>query len=199
MLTTWQTSNKFKLQEETWGIAYKVQPSDVPDVMAYLDHRERGGYTTHKVLFHPKHLQQQQHQQCDPKMTTFTVLAYIATEVNPNYLGPAPVEDLAKQVVGSRGPSGCNAEYILNLAQAMRQIAPGVKDDHLFSLEGKVREQLEVKLRVKVESVMGRGGEDIDAVKLEVPVDNECTCNFCYCVTGSTTTAAKRDSPVLSS
>ena len=173
-----------------------MQPSDVPDVMAYLDHRERGGYTTHKVLFHPKHLHQQQR---DPKVTTLTVLAYIATEVNPNYLGPAPIEDLAKQVVGSRGPSGCNSEYILNLAQAMRQIAPGVEDDHLFSLEGKVREQLEVKLKVKVESVMGRGGEAIDAVKSEVPVDNECTCNFCYCATGSTTATTKADSPVLSS
>jgi hypothetical protein len=157
--------------------------------MAYLDHRERGGYTTHEVLFHPKHLQQQKQRQLDPKGTkTFTVLAYIATEVNPNYLGPAPVEDLAKQVVDSRGPSGCNAEYILNLAQAMRQIAPGVNDDHLYSLEGKVREQLAVKLKVKVQSVMGSGGwEDTDAAKLEVPVcrDSDCTCDFCYCVTES--------------
>ena len=165
----------------------------MPDVMAYLDHRERGGYTTHKVLFYPKHLQQQQ-QQPDPKISTFTVLAYIATEVNPNYLGPAPVDDLAKQVVDCRGPSGCNTEYILNLAQAMRQIAPGVKDEHLFSLEGKVREQLEVKLRVKVESVMVvGGGDDTDSGKFKVPVDNECTCNFCYCTTGSAM-ATKGDS-----
>ena len=177
-----------------------MQPSDVPDVMAYLNHRERGGYTTHEVLFHPKHLQQQ--QQLDPKLTvTFTVLAYIATEVNPNFLGPAPVEDLAKQVVDSRGPSGCNTEYILNLAQAMRQIAPGVKDDHLFSLEGKVREQLAVKLKVKVQSVIGSGWEDTDdAAKLEVPMcrDKECTCDFCYCVTESAT-ATKGDSRVISS
>ena len=172
--------------------------------MAYLDHRERGGYTTHKVLFHPKHLQQkqQQYRQHDSKASTFTVLAYIATEVNPNYLGPAPIDDLAKQVVGSRGPSGCNTEYILNLAQAMRQIAPGVKDDHLFNLEGKVREQLAVKLRVKVQSVIGHNvtskerGEDTDAANLEVPVDNDCTCNFCYCLTGSAS-SAKADSPVV--
>lgn len=171
-----------------------MQPSDVPDVMAYLDHRERGGYTTHKVVFHPKHHQQQQ-QQCDPKVATFPVLAYIATEVNPNYLGPAPIEDLAKQVVSSRGPSGCNTEYILNLAQAMRQIAPGVKDNHLFSLEGKIREQLEVKLKVKIERVMGRKEEDIDAVKSKVPVDNDCTCNFCYCVTGNAIATKGSKSP----
>ena len=169
--------------------------------MAYLDHRERGGYTTHEVLFHPKHDllggsdHGNQQQQCVPKVSTFTVLAYIATKLNPNYLGPAPIQDLAKQVVDSRGPSGCNTEYMLNLALAMRQIAPGVKDEHLFSLEGKVREQLEIKLKVKVESVMGRG-EDTDTVKLEIPVDNECTCKFCYCVTESVT-LAKGEPPAL--
>ena len=139
--------------------------------MAYLDHRERGGYTTHKVLFHPK----PKHD----KQMTFSVLAYIATELNPNYLGPAPIEDVAKQVVGSRGPSGCNTEYLLNLAQAMREIAPGVNDEHLFGLEGKVREQLEVKLKV---TINGRGGT---AIKLDPPVEDKCTCNFCYCTSRS--------------
>lgn len=163
------------MQEETWGIAYKVLPSDVPEVMAYLDHRERGGYTTHKVLFHPAKKPSNFGEQM-----TITVLAYIATKLNPNYLGPAPIEDLAKQVVVSRGPSGCNTEYILNLAHAMRQIAPGIVDEHLYSLEGKVREHLEVKLKVKVTS-SDKGGS-VDA-KVDLKVDKDCTCN--YCVVGS--------------
>lgn len=162
------------MQEETWGIAYKVLPTDVPEVMAYLDHRERGGYTTHKVLFHPAK-QTVDTAAFGEQQMTFTVLAYIATELNPNYLGPAPVEDLAKQVVGSRGPSGCNTEYILNLAHAMREIAPGVVDEHLFTLEGKVREQLEVRLKVKVTTSKGGSGK----TKSDLKVDDDCTCNFC--------------------
>ena len=58
------------------------------------------------------------------------------------YLGPAPLTDIAKQIVTSKGPSGCNTEYVLNLAQEMRRIAPGVEDRHLFSLEGHIREIL---------------------------------------------------------
>lgn len=163
-------------------------PSDVPDAIAYLNHRERGGYTTHEVVFYPKSVLRLAAASDDidggtcSERKTFTVLAYIATELNPNYLGPAPIEDVAKQVVGARGPSGCNTEYILNLAHAMREIAPGVDDKHLFSLEGKVREQLEVKLKVKVTST--RGGV---ADKSNLPIDADCTCNYCITVSGSAT------------
>ena len=120
------------LQEVAWGIAYKVHPSAVPEVMAYLDHREKGGYSTHRVSFHP----------CDKDKLSFTVLVYIGTETNEEYLGPAPLDSIARQVVGSRGPSGCNVEYVLNLARAMRESLPHVEDKHLFSLEERVRELL---------------------------------------------------------
>ena len=105
--------------------------------MAYLDHREKGGYTTHEVTFYPQ----------TKGVSSFTVLVYIGTELNPNYLGPAPLDAIAKQVVNSRGPSGCNTEYMLNLATSMREIAPLVPDEHLYSLESKVREMIWTKLR----------------------------------------------------
>ena len=123
-------------QECTWGVAYRVNPKDIPDVMSYLNHRERGGYTTHEVPFYPK-----------DEQPSYTVLVYIATEVNIHYLGPAPTEVLAKQVVTSRGPSGCNAEYVLELAKAMCQIAPLVRDEHLFGLEAKVKELLHLNMK----------------------------------------------------
>ena len=74
----------------------------------------------------------------------FEVLAYIANEHNPNFLGPAPLDHIAEQVVRSRGPSGENTEYVLELARAMRTIAPHVADEHLFTLEGKVLELLAI-------------------------------------------------------
>lgn len=103
-------------------------------MMAYLNHREKGGYTTHELNFYPK----------DDQMASFTALVYIGTELNPNYLGPAPVESIADQVVKSRGPSGCNTEYLLELAEAMRRIAPLIHDEHLFTLESRVRELMRV-------------------------------------------------------
>ena len=96
--------------------------------MAYLEHREKkgGGYTTHRVLFHPSG---ESHE-------SFTTLVYIGTQNNPDYLGPAPcMESLAKHIARSHGHSGCNMEYALNLASTVRSLFPHVDDQHLFDLE----------------------------------------------------------------
>ena len=109
-----------------------MHPKDVPDVMAYLDQRETSSYATHKVSFYPR----------EREMPSFTVLVYIGTETHPNYLGPAPIAALVDQVMRSRGHSGCNADYVLQLAKVMREIAPDVQDEHLFSLESKLKEMM---------------------------------------------------------
>ena len=71
----------------------------------------------------------------------------------------------AKQVVNSRGPSGCNTEYMLNLATSMREIAPLVPDEHLYSLESKVREMIWAKLRTRSDRV--------------TTLPDSCMCNCC--------------------
>lgn len=53
--------------------------------------------------------------------------------------GPASSEEIAKQVINCHGPSGSNKEYVYNLAEAMREIAPHVEDEHLFTLEVALR------------------------------------------------------------
>ena len=116
-------------QEATYGVAYEVNTSDVPEVTMYLNHREKGGYTTKHVLFYPSD---------DLYMPPFEVLLYIATENNPEYLGPAPVSSIARQIVNSAGPSGCNVEYLMELARSMKEIAPIHYDEHLFTLEAEV-------------------------------------------------------------
>ena len=103
--------------------------------MAYLKQRETGGYVTHEVAFHPK----------DTELSSFTVLVYIGTEAGQNYLGPAPIEAIARQVVNSRGHGGSNVEYALKLAEVMRTIVPTVCDEHVFALEAKVKELLQAK------------------------------------------------------
>ena len=98
--------------------------------MAYLNHREKGGYTLHDVQFYPK----------DTKIIKFPVYVYIATESNEEFLGDAPMTDIAKQIATSHGPSGPNSEYLLNLAETVREM--GVEDEHLFELEKRVSEEL---------------------------------------------------------
>ena len=101
-------------------------------VLSYLDDREKDGYKTRQIMFHPH----------NEDVAPFTVLVYIATESNVQYLGPAPLDVIAKQVVQSKGQSGCNVEYVLELARTMRETVPHVEDEHLFGLEREVQKMM---------------------------------------------------------
>eukprot|EP00794_Sanderia_malayensis_P018145 gene18145-19955_t len=147
----------------TWGMAYEVLPRSVPEVMAYLDHREKGGYTLHSVQFYPK----------DGFSIPFKVLVYIATESNEEYLGDAPLNDIAKQIATSRGPSGENSEYLLRLAQAVRVM--GVRDDHLFELETRVTQELINNRMLEVEKTCNQDKELLQTNKKLVLVGKQNT------------------------
>ena len=62
---------------------------------------------------------------------------YVAQDDNPNYLGPAPIPEMAQQIFSSTGPSGSNREYLTRLAESLRIM--GVEDEHVFELEQQVR------------------------------------------------------------
>ena len=118
------------LQECVWGIAYEIPTDAVQHTKDHLDHREKGGYGTVSVLFHPQ----------DRSHASFHLDIYIGTQDNPFYLGPADVSEMAMQIHHAVGPSGPNSEYLFQLATAMKELAPEVEDQHLEELERAVRE-----------------------------------------------------------
>jgi cation transport regulator ChaC len=98
------------------GRAFLVEPG----VFAHLDHREQNGYERIPV---------------DIAFDRETVrgVVYRAAEDNPAFLGPAPLPDMAAQIARSRGPSGANRDYVIELARALRAL--GCTDEHVFELE----------------------------------------------------------------
>ncbi|ORX82245.1 putative potassium antiporter CHAC-1 [Basidiobolus meristosporus CBS 931.73] len=114
----------------TWGVALKVPEDQVVAVKAHLDYREKGGYTEHYMdVFN--------YESDTPVVKD--ALVYVGTTMNPQYVGPAKSEDIAYQIYSSVGPSGPNVDYLLNLCEALRSIAPSARDDHMFDLEKKVK------------------------------------------------------------
>lgn len=109
-----------------FGTAYRLSDVDRESVLASLDYRERGGFSRESVAIHFS-------QAGRPTGETVMAVLYVATETNPNYLGPAAMHELADQIRRSHGPSGSNVEYVLKLADALR--AMGAEDDHVFALE----------------------------------------------------------------
>lgn len=127
MVTLVQSKNP---DSKVWGMGYRIAESKKIDVLNHLDHREKNGYERHKVEFYP--YPESETQINEPK----TILIYLATQDNPSFAGHNDsLEQIANQIQGAAGESGKNIEYVYKLADAMRQLYPGVDDDHLFELE----------------------------------------------------------------
>jgi cation transport protein ChaC len=99
------------------GMAYLVTPEE----FAHLDHREKNGYLrlATEIRFEDG--------------SSALGLVYIATHENAAFLGPASERAIAQQIAQSRGPSGPNSEYLLELAKALREL--GKDDPHVFEIE----------------------------------------------------------------
>lgn len=104
------------------GVAYLIEN----DVFDHLDHREKNGYQRFEIA-----ITLSKEQQRVPGVL------YVADEHNAAYLGAAPTRDIAAHIAGSHGPSGSNRDYVLQLAEALRDL--GEQDPHVFELESLLR------------------------------------------------------------
>lgn len=103
------------------GMAYLISPQ----VFGHLDYREKNGYLRLAT------------EMCFDDGRIVEGLVYIATADNAAFLGQASEMEIARQIARSHGPSGANREYLLDLAQALREM--GKDDAHVFAIEGHLR------------------------------------------------------------
>jgi cation transport protein ChaC len=109
-----------------WGRAYRLESALQNEVMAQLDHREQGGYERLQLQLH--------FSETEAAMGT----TYHATSENVNYLGAADINDIARQVANSHGPSGSNIDYVLKLEAALLEL--GAEDSHISELANALRQ-----------------------------------------------------------
>ena len=141
----------------TVGVAFLIDGKERQAVLEYLDFREKGGYSTEFVdVF----------ENDDAKEPLIkNAMLYTGTIENEMFVGPHDGLDATAHIIAhSVGPSGPNIEYLVNLAEALRQRQ--VHDDHVFDLERKV---LEIKAKLQVDDDDSGGDDDDD--------DNEQAAN----------------------
>ena len=105
------------------GMAYQV----TPDTFEHLDHREKNGYLR---VFTPLHWLTDSGNSGHGETEG---VVYLAGADNEAYLGPASDHEIAAHIARSHGPSGPNSDYVLKLAQALRDM--GEHDEHVFAIE----------------------------------------------------------------
>ena len=131
-----------ELKEEdlkVYGVAYYIKPENVNEVKEYLDIREQNGYTDHKVPFHILNIEKNEISDDliddipnDENGKYIESMIYIGTTENEAFVGPESLEDTAKVIRTSVGPSGRNSEYLINLTEAIKHF--GIRDYYLEDL-----------------------------------------------------------------
>lgn len=93
------------------------------DVFEYLDEREINGYRREEVEVYFD----------EDRVMGIT---YRAPIENFAFLGEAPIDEMVAQITRCAGRSGRNADYVLELARALRAL--GASDPHVFELEEQI-------------------------------------------------------------
>jgi glutathione-specific gamma-glutamylcyclotransferase len=105
------------------GIAFRIAREQSYAVLAELDQRERAGYERVEVEV----------EFSEAPFGRARALVYQARPENPGFVANAADESIAEIVRSARGPSGDNASYVQQLAQALREL--GEDDPHVFAIE----------------------------------------------------------------
>ncbi|KAL1834726.1 hypothetical protein ACET3Z_004377 [Daucus carota] len=132
-----------------WGVAYCIRGGLEKEraAMEYLERRECE-YDRKTIVEFFKEEDSEQ-----PAVTGMLVFTSTPDKVsNRYYLGPAPLEDMARQIATAHGPCGNNRDYIFLLEKALFNI--GHEDDMIIELAAEVRKYTEIISIVKATGVV---------------------------------------------
>ncbi|KAE9609180.1 hypothetical protein Lal_00020318 [Lupinus albus] len=119
-----------------WGAAYCVRggPEKEKLAMQYLERRECEYDQKTLVSFY------KEEDSLNPVLTGVIVFTSTADKANKYYLGPAPLQDMARQIATAYGPCGNNRDYLFLLEKAMHDI--GHEEEYVIELANEVRKEL---------------------------------------------------------
>ncbi|WZZ01254.1 hypothetical protein YC2023_073582 [Brassica napus] len=129
-----------------WGAAYCFRggPEKEKLAMEYLERRECEYDSKTVVEFYTVSVTARS-PGVRPGLSSFTSTPDIVS--NRYYLGPAPLEEMAMQIVTASGPCGNNREYLFKLEKAMHDIEH--EEEFVIELANAVRKQLDLPKEVK--------------------------------------------------
>jgi cation transport protein ChaC len=127
------TPGRTREASRCWGTAYQVTAAEAESILAGLDHRERGGVPPARARDHPRRSAGRRGgpERGGPRAR----LRRGPRQRRIPRSGPPRRDRSAGRT--AEGPSGANAEYLFELAAALRRMQ--VADDHVFALESAVR------------------------------------------------------------
>ncbi|KAJ3679454.1 hypothetical protein LUZ60_017465 [Juncus effusus] len=138
-----------KNREICWGAAYCVKGGNEKEskAMEYLERRE---------CEYDKKISVDFYEEGGPLRPVVTgVLVFVSTpdtKINKYYLGPAPLDEMARQIATASGPCGNNREYLFSLEKALFNI--GHEENYVITLANEVRKVL-TKLKEKKNKING--------------------------------------------
>lgn len=146
-----------------WGAAYCVKggPEREKAAMEYLERRECEYDLKTLVDFY------KEADTVEPFLTGVIVFTSTPDKIsNKYYLGPAPLDEMARQIATAVGPCGNNKDYLFLLEKALFDI--GHEDDMVIELAIEVRKVLEI-VGVKVPKEKKLAGPLPISLKSNIP------------------------------
>ncbi|KZS90233.1 ChaC-like protein [Sistotremastrum niveocremeum HHB9708] len=120
-------ADPFPHEDIVWGVAYTIDPAYAAEVRDYLDYREKNGYTVH-------HTDVYGFENGVETIVAPQAVVYVGRKDNPAFVGSEDLDVLAARIYTSVGPSGKNKDYLYDLEEAVKKLAPESYDSHIAAL-----------------------------------------------------------------